>query len=77
MIPITPIQCKMARAALGWSTKDLGNRAHVSGNTVVRFENERHEPNPATMLAIRNAFEAAGVRFQEDGGVLPPEKKSS
>jgi transcriptional regulator with XRE-family HTH domain len=64
----------MARAALGWSTKELGERAHVAGNTVVRFENERHEPNPATMLSIRNAFEAAGVRFTETGGVEPPKK---
>jgi ribosome-binding protein aMBF1 (putative translation factor) len=61
MLPITPIQCKMARAALGWSTKDLSERAHVAGDIVVRFENGRHEPNPDIMLAIRNAFEAAGI----------------
>jgi DNA-binding XRE family transcriptional regulator len=66
----------MARAALGWNTKDLGKRAHVSGNTVVRFENERNEPNPATMLAIRNAFEAAGIKFLETGGIEPPKRES-
>jgi DNA-binding XRE family transcriptional regulator len=74
MTLITPTQCKMARAALGWSTKDLGKRAHVAGNTVVRFENGRHDANPATIFAIRSAFEAAGVLFQDDGSVLPPGK---
>ncbi len=64
----------MARAALGWSVKDLGRHARVSANTVVRFENEKHEANASTVLVIKQAFEAAGVRFTEDGGVVPPER---
>jgi DNA-binding XRE family transcriptional regulator len=71
---LTPIQCKMARAALGWNVRDLARRAHISANTVVRFENEQHEPNATTVFGIKQAFEAAGVRFSEDGGVLPPDK---
>jgi ribosome-binding protein aMBF1 (putative translation factor) len=72
---LTPIQCKMARAALGWSVKDLAQRARIAANTVVRFENEKHEANVSTQTVIKQAFEGAGVRFV-DGGVLPPEKKS-
>jgi DNA-binding XRE family transcriptional regulator len=71
---LTPIQSKMARAALNWSVRDLAKRAHISANTVVRFENEQHEPNATTVLGIKQAFEAAGVRFQDDGGIVPPKK---
>jgi DNA-binding XRE family transcriptional regulator len=64
----------MARAALGWNVRDLAARAHISANTVVRFENEQHEPNATTVIVIKQAFEAAGVRFTETGGVEPPRK---
>jgi DNA-binding XRE family transcriptional regulator len=71
---LTPIQSKMARAALSWSVRDLAKRAHISANTVVRFENEQHDPNATTVLGIKQAFEAAGVRFTETGGIEPPKK---
>ena len=35
---MTPVQCKMARAALGWGVRDLAKVAGVSANTVNRFE---------------------------------------
>jgi transcriptional regulator with XRE-family HTH domain len=66
----------MARAALRLSVKDFAQRAHVSANTIVRFENERHEANAATLLAIKAAFEVAGVRFV-GSGVFPPEKREA
>ncbi len=66
----------MARAALRLTVKDLAERARVSANTVVRFENERHEANEVTLHAIRQAFEAAGMRFTEDGGIVPPKKET-
>ncbi len=71
---LTPTQCKMARAALGWNVKELAQRARISANTVVRFENEKHEANASTLHVIKQAFEAAGVRFTEQGGVEPPGK---
>ena len=43
-------------------------------NTVARFENGHHTPNPATLKVVRLAFEAAGVRFTERG-VEPPEAR--
>ncbi len=64
---ITSRQCRMARAALGWSTKDLAREAKVGEMTVTRFENERAKPIPATLRSITQAFEAAGVRFTERG----------
>jgi transcriptional regulator with XRE-family HTH domain len=63
----------MARIALAWTVKDLGKHAGIGSNTVVRFENG-HRVIPATLAAMQRALEAAGVRFQEDGGIVPPAK---
>jgi transcriptional regulator with XRE-family HTH domain len=48
--------------------------AKINPNTVVRFENGRNTPNPVTLAAIRQAFEAAGIDFTENGGIVPPKK---
>lgn len=69
---LTATQCKMARAALGWGMKELAEASGVSANTIDRFENGRAAPIPANLKALRQAFEAAGVRFTERG-VEPPE----
>ncbi len=61
-------QCRMARAALSLSVRDLASLAKVSTNTLTRFE--RGEAlYPRTIEAIRAALEAAGVEFiPENGG---------
>jgi transcriptional regulator with XRE-family HTH domain len=69
---ITPSQCRAARAILGWTVKELARRAHTSPSTVVRFETEAHTANATTIMALKHAFEAAGVRFTETGGIEPP-----
>ena len=74
---INPAQCKMARAALGWSTRELAKRARVGSNTVARFENGR-PANVSTVTLIQQAFEAAGIEFlnHEAPGVrLHPKKE--
>ena len=38
---MTPTQCRMARAALEWSTTDLARAADVGVNSVNRFETGR------------------------------------
>jgi transcriptional regulator with XRE-family HTH domain len=65
----------MARAALEWGMRDLAKAADIAPNTVMRFETGRNAPNPVTLKAMRQAFEAAGIRF-EGGGVFPPEEAS-
>ncbi len=62
----------MARAALGWSVRDLANASYVGESTVNRFENGRGAPNQSTLHAIRTAMENAGVTFGENGCVFPP-----
>jgi ribosome-binding protein aMBF1 (putative translation factor) len=66
---ITAIQCKMARAAVGWGIRDLAQHAGVGVATITRFENEQVGANQATVEAIQRTLEAAGVEFiPENGG---------
>lgn len=65
---MTPEQCKMARAGLGLSVRDLAQRAQVSTNTVSRLE-AGEELKPRTVEAVQRALEDAGVEFiAENGG---------
>src|ERR1700722_9006437 len=61
-------QCKMARAALGIGVRELAARAVVSPDTVSRLE-KGERLHQRTVIAIREAMEAAGVEFLPDGGV--------
>ena len=62
-------QCRMARAALGWSAQELATKAGVGLNTVNRFESGACQPRGVTLEALRGALESAGVEFiAENGG---------
>ena len=65
------VQCRMARAALGWGVRDLARQAQVSPDTVARFE-RGEELRDRTLADLQRAFEEAGVAFLEDGAVRPP-----
>ncbi|WP_210251482.1 transcriptional regulator [Mesorhizobium sp. WSM4310] len=67
---MNPMQCRMARAALGWGVLDLSKEAKISTQTIVRFE--RGEAlKQSTMDLIRSTFESAGIEFiPENGGGL-------
>ncbi len=60
---INATQCRMARAALGWSTRELAVRAMVSTATVVTLEGGGEALRPRTLKAIADTFEAANIRF--------------
>ncbi|TGQ51033.1 XRE family transcriptional regulator [Mesorhizobium sp. M1C.F.Ca.ET.193.01.1.1] len=65
---MTPIQCRMARAALGLGVIELAKLARVSTNTVVRFE-RGEDLKQSTIDHMRAVLEAAGVEFiAENGG---------
>ncbi|GLS24276.1 hypothetical protein GCM10007874_72980 [Labrys miyagiensis] len=65
---MTPLQCKMARTALGWGVIDLAREAHVSTQTVVRFERGDQLKNH-TVDNLQSAMENAGIQFiPENGG---------
>jgi len=59
------VQCKMARAALGWGVRDLAKEAGVAVDTISRLE-RGEEIMPRTLTAIKSALESAGVEFFED-----------
>ena len=59
---ILPVQCRMARAALGLGVRELATAAKVSIDTVARFE-RGDELKERTIDALQRALEAAGVEF--------------
>jgi transcriptional regulator with XRE-family HTH domain len=65
---LTRTQCRMARAALEWSLKDLAERSQVNHVTINRFEKGQAESNPSTLAALARALEAAGIEFIADNG---------
>ena len=68
MTRFSPVQSKMARAALGWGIRDFARIAKVSTDTVSRLE--RGELlKQRTLYDLRTAFEAVGIEFIDDNGV--------
>jgi len=62
-------QCKMARAALGWTVLDLANKSGVNKNTIVNFEKGK-DVYQSTVLKLRTALENSGsVTISDDGCV--------
>ncbi len=76
---ITPTQSRMARAALDWPIEAAARAAGISSRTLLRFENEQREIKPELIRAVREIYEAAAVRFLNEGadagGVVPPPHK--
>ena len=67
---ISPLQIRMARAALGWGVRELGMKAGISANTVSRFETGGGAM-VETVIHIQTALENAGIVFipqDENGG---------
>ena len=63
-----PVQCRMARVALGWGVRELAQAAKVSPDTVARLE-RGDGLRERTADAVQRALEEAGVQFiPENGG---------
>ena len=67
---LTREQLKMARAALGWSVRELARKAGVAANTVSRYENGS-DAYGETLKSLRRALEAGGVIFIDENGDGP------
>jgi transcriptional regulator with XRE-family HTH domain len=59
---ITPLQVRMARAALGWGVRNLAEKAGLAPNTVSRFENGAGA-RVETLAQIERALQAEGIVF--------------
>jgi transcriptional regulator with XRE-family HTH domain len=67
---LSPAQCRAARALLDWHQRELTRRSKVSQKTIADFERGRTTPWVRTLDDLREAFEAAGLRFIDaEGGV--------
>jgi DNA-binding XRE family transcriptional regulator len=62
-------QCRAARALLGWSQKDLAERAGVRVLALRRFESGATDPRASTRDRIEKALLDAGIELIEDDGV--------
>lgn len=65
-----PVQCRMGRAALNWSTQELAAKAGVGANTVNRYE-AGFNSRVSSVEKMRQAMEAAGVIFIAENGDGP------
>ncbi len=66
---MTPDRCRQARELLGWTVKDLAERAGTRIGTVMYFEASNGRSRTSTVVAIRTALQAAGVITPDpDGG---------
>lgn len=67
--PMSPAQCRAARAILKLSQNALALEAKVAVMTVSAFEAEKTDrPQRSTVEAMQRALERAGAAFIEDDG---------
>ncbi len=66
-----PSQCRMARAALKISVRELAKAADVAANTITRFETGKSRGYADTVAKIQKALEEAGVEFIDENGGGP------
>ena len=59
-----PVQCRMARAALGLSAVKLAAAARVARQTIVRFE-RGEKIRASTVTSLQQVLEAAGAEFTD------------
>jgi transcriptional regulator with XRE-family HTH domain len=69
--PITPDQCRAARAILGISQEQLCQMAGISRAPLADFEKGKTKPYPRTLAALRQTLKGAGVVFVDPNGDGP------
>jgi ribosome-binding protein aMBF1 (putative translation factor) len=69
-LSLTGAQIRAARALLKWSAADLARHCALGVNTIRRAEvaQDATSLTAANELAIRRAFETAGVEFIDENG---------
>jgi hypothetical protein len=71
---MTPRQCRMARAGLGWNLDVLARTAGVSVNTLRRLEDEGGV-TMRTLAKVQATLQQAGVLFHAGDTVSLPEAR--
>ena len=73
---ITPVQLKMARAAVGLSQAEVAGRAGLSTAAYNAIEQAQSDPKVSTLARVQAVLERQGVIFGDGGSVTlgpPPE----
>ena len=65
---IRGIQSRAARALLGWSQRELAERAHVGLRLLVDFEKEIRLLTPAGMIALEKTLLDHGIELIDEPG---------
>jgi len=74
---MTPMQCKAARALLGWNQGKLAERIGFSTNMVSMFELGKFDKIAGdNMETMQDVLEEAGAVFVSTNGVMLYEDKS-
>ena len=63
LMPLSPAQCRAARALLNWSQEELVRQSKITKKTIADFERGATQPRPQTLAQILAAFDAAGIEF--------------
>jgi predicted transcriptional regulator len=66
---ITPAQCRAARGLLAITQSRLAELSEVSTRAINSFEGGTTKPVPSSLMALKMAFERAGVVFLDNDGV--------
>ena len=64
---ITPVQLKMARAAVGLSQAEVAGRAGLSTAAYNAIEQAQSDPKVSTLARVQAVLERKGVIFGEGG----------
>jgi len=73
-LSLTSEQIRAARALLRWEQRDLAERSGISLPSIKRIETRAGtiETFERTEMALRSAFEVAGIEFIEAGSSSAP-----
>ena len=71
LYPISPGQCRAARALLDITQPELAELAGLGVSTVIDFEKSRRDVSRHAALSLPRALEEAGIQFiaRNGGGV--------
>src|SRR5881227_1582642 len=68
---MSPEQCRAARAWLGWTQQMMASYARVGLSTIKEFEKSGRRTIPATLTAMQQTLEKAGIMFISDADGRP------
>src|ERR1043165_8988029 len=71
LMRMSPEQCRAARAWLGWTQQKMASYARVGLSTIKEFEKGGRRTIPATLAAMQQTLERAGVTFVNDADGKP------